>query len=249
MPNPPVGKTVGKKFANARERFRVGDHLLGEPGRKSEGDDAFRKAHEFSDLDNDRDSQHHTLGIGPGQAAPGDTTDKSLKDLTLLLADANSLISDLQNELGLYAIAGMRWDNNTARTITKNPTFTKMALNTYAHHHASLLWDAAGVGWKVPVDGKWQVTNSVRFAVDTTGGRLVAIGLNGVQLETSYTGAPANTGTNVSPTVMVSSIIQANANDIINCLAAHTATPATIASIASTDKFTFSSIRYAGPKD
>lgn len=64
-------------------RFRQ-DADMGENFGMTKGFESYRDAHRSSDVDNDRESLHHTLGFDPTQAAPGDVVEKMLKEVATL---------------------------------------------------------------------------------------------------------------------------------------------------------------------
>lgn len=86
---------------------------------KEEGDVAFRRAHSFSDLDMEASSQHHTLGFGNTQAAPGGWTkaqvDKLLQANTELMAEV--------------AKANRVKETSASSSVTMQPNWTLTTIN------------------------------------------------------------------------------------------------------------------------
>lgn len=224
---------------------------VGEPELKRSGDNAFRESHRFSDLDVDRDSQHHTLGFGPNQAAPGSDL-KNIKDLLEaypdLVNDFGTLLTDFATFKYNHSLIGMRTDVSRAQSIASNTT-TWIALNTYVHHHPDLVWQNPGTanqrGWVIPVAGKYYVTGGVRVENNTSGSRIIRITKNTADILGEVSAPPANS---TDAGYVVSGEVQCDVGDIIG-LAFIQGSAGTLNTFSSTFPGTFCGIHYLGPKD
>lgn len=110
-----------------------------------------RKLHEDDDLDSGRTAHHHTLGMGPSQAAPGDAVAALLERVEALELMLNTPPVDFQGNP----------DNSNINSLMGIPGVTKHANFTIGTNFASKQGYMASI--------YFNVTNNVLIAATATG--------------------------------------------------------------------------------